>query len=84
LRIASTFPTPIDPATEQLSFLFHPRRQRWDEHFRLDGPEIVPLTPKGRVTEHLLQLNGAERVFERDILIRMKRYPCGNPIVAEL
>jgi HNH endonuclease len=28
----------LDPATQELVCLFHPRQDRWDEHFRIVGP----------------------------------------------
>ena len=34
--------------------LFDPRRDSWDEHFKLDGPIIQPLTPVGEVTTRML------------------------------
>jgi hypothetical protein len=39
--------------------LFHPRRQRWSDHFRwsLDGIEIVGISPVGRVTVEALNMN---------------------------
>jgi hypothetical protein len=66
----------VDPETENPTFLFHPRRQRWEDHFRLDGANIVPLTPIGRATAFLLQLNSIERVQERIMLLKLGRYPC--------
>lgn len=45
--------------------LFHPRLDRWAEHFRRQGLQIVGLTPKGRATARLLRLNAPERVDER-------------------
>jgi 5-methylcytosine-specific restriction endonuclease McrA len=39
-----------DPLTDEPTFLFHPRRDRWVNHFRLDGATIQPLTPEGRAT----------------------------------
>jgi len=59
----------IDRDTGELTPLYHPRRDRWSEHFRLNGPEIVPRTPIGRATIRLLQLNRPERLVEREILI---------------
>jgi hypothetical protein len=56
--------------------LFNPRQQRWDEHFRLSGARLVPLTATGRVTVFLLQLNATERVKERQLLIELGVYPC--------
>ena len=33
----------IDPDTGQAILLFHPRRDRWSDHFRLDG-RILPIS----------------------------------------
>lgn len=65
----------IDPETGEGVFLFHPRRDNWKDHFRLEGPHIVPLTPKGRVTLFLLNINTPERLQERELLIKMGFYP---------
>jgi hypothetical protein len=46
-----------DPATGRTIPLFHPRRQRWDNHFRWQGVTVVGLTPTGRATIAALQLN---------------------------
>jgi HNH endonuclease len=64
-----------DPETGNPTFLFHPRRQKWDDHFRLNGATIEPLTPEARVTEFLLHFNDSERVQERRLLIRFELYP---------
>jgi hypothetical protein len=40
--IAST-----DTVTGELVYLFNPRKDRWSDHFRLDGATIVPLTGVG-------------------------------------
>ena len=37
--------------------LFNPRQQKWHDHFAVNGARIVGLTPTGRVTIALLQLN---------------------------
>ncbi len=65
----------LDPETGQLVSFFNPRTQRWGDHFRLDGATIVPLTPEGRVTVAILQLNHPDRVVERQSLIRAGEYP---------
>lgn len=65
-----------DPDTGDPTFLFHPRRHPWDDHFQLQDELIEPLTAEGRVTVFLLRLNSAERIAERHLLIRQKRYPC--------
>jgi len=65
-----------DPVTGNATFLYHPRRHSWEQHFRLQSGVIVPLTPEGRVTVFLLELNAQERVDERETLILLGRYPC--------
>lgn len=55
----------IDPDTGDLVAFFHPRKQRWETHFRLSEGYITGLTPEGRVTERLLRFNDPERVLER-------------------
>jgi hypothetical protein len=60
----------IDPETGQLTPLFHPRRDRWDEHYQVRGGEIVALTAKGRVTVSLLRMNRPTRIKERRLPLR--------------
>ena len=55
--------------------LFNPRTERWDQHFRLDGGIVTPLTDTGEVTARLLRFNLAERVVERVALQSAGRYP---------
>jgi hypothetical protein len=59
----------VDPLTGEIVPLFHPRRDRWAEHFRIVAGRIEPLTATGRVTVRLLQLNASERVEERELLV---------------
>lgn len=59
----------LDPDTGAIIPLFHPRWERWMDHFQLRGAEIVPLTSTGRVTVRLLQLNHPDRIEERDLLL---------------
>lgn len=59
-----------DRATERIVPLFHPRRDRWRDHFHLDGVMITPKTDRGRVTVQLLLLNRATRLAERTLLIQ--------------
>jgi HNH endonuclease len=63
--------TSIDPQTGQITPLFHPRRDRWSDHFRLVGATIEPCTAIGRVTVRLLQLNRPDRLKERELLLRL-------------
>jgi hypothetical protein len=55
-------PSSYDPLTDELVRLFHPRQDRWEEHFRFDGPIIVGVTAAGRVTAELLQMNSPKRI----------------------
>ena len=59
----------LDPATGAIVSLFHPRRDRWGEHFQLNGAQFIPLTPTGRATVRLLQLNHPNRFVERERLL---------------
>ena len=47
----------IDPGTGRRVALFHPRRQRWADHFRWDGVRVVGRTATGRATMEALQMN---------------------------
>jgi hypothetical protein len=62
--------TSIDPTTGAIEPLFHPRKNRWSEHFQLIDGRIEPLTPIGRVTARLLQFSRPERIAERLVLAR--------------
>jgi hypothetical protein len=65
----------IDSVTNRVVRLFHPRRDRWTHHFRLEQGRILPRTAVGRVTEFLLQLNRADRVRVRQLLSFKGLYP---------
>lgn len=66
----------IDWETELIAPLFNPRKQKWSEHFHLNGIVIEPLTPEGRVTVFLLKLNQSERLAERYLWSQIGSYPC--------
>jgi hypothetical protein len=68
-----------DPQTGEPTFLFHPRRDKWDEHFSLDGATIEQHTPEARVTARLLNFNDESRKEQRDILLLRGTYPCLTP-----
>ena len=61
--------TGVDPLTGELVHLFHPRRDRWTEHFSLQDVRIVGITPIGRATVHLLSLNDPRRLELRWALV---------------
>lgn len=62
--------TSIDPDTGEIAPLYHPRRDRWADHFRLSGVVLVAQTPAGRATLRLMQLNNPDRMAERELLLR--------------
>ena len=63
--------TGFDPANKEIVPLFHPRRDRWDEHFVQRGPRIEGLTIVGQTTVWVLGMNDARRVDLRaEILAR--------------
>lgn len=59
----------LDPETQYLTPLFHPRRDAWSEHFLWDGPRITGHTPIGRTTVAVLRINLSVRVEHRWLLI---------------
>lgn len=57
-----------DPETNQLVRLFHPRTDRWSDHFRWQESVVVGITPIGRATVQLLEMNDPLRVELRRVL----------------
>ena len=49
--------TAVDSQTGRKVSLFHPRRQRWPDHFRWNGLTTIGLTATGRATIAALQMN---------------------------
>jgi hypothetical protein len=60
----------IDPASGEITRLFHPRGDLWSVHFSLQKPEIVGKTPVGRGTAALLGFNLPRRLQARMAVIR--------------
>ena len=56
----------IDHTMNALVPLFHPRRDRWDEHFVETGGVIAGTTPVGRATVAVLDINHPARVALRN------------------
>jgi hypothetical protein len=65
----------LDPQTGEPAFLFHPRLDRWDEHFRRIGAQIEGISPKARTTVRLLHMNDDEQFLQREVLIEFGLYP---------
>jgi 5-methylcytosine-specific restriction endonuclease McrA len=66
-----------DPTTGEQVPLFHPRRQRWQDHFAWseDCTLIIGLTATGRATVAALQLNRSGLVNLRRILHAAGEHP---------
>jgi len=52
----------VNPESGQIVPLFHPRRDEWAEHFRLEGLRIVGISAVGRATVEKLQFNSERRL----------------------
>jgi hypothetical protein len=65
----------IDPDTGQLVPLFHPRRDRWEDHFRWSHHELVGLTTVGRATIRVLAINHPDCLAVRAALILEGVFP---------
>jgi hypothetical protein len=61
----------FDPNTGEFSFLFNPRNQDWNQHFRENELVIEGLTPEGRTTVKLLQFNNEDRLKERQTIAKV-------------
>jgi len=58
-----------DMVTGRIVVLFNPRRQLWSRHFRWQGAWLVGLTPCGRATVEVLNINAPHRIELRKLLI---------------
>lgn len=69
--------TAHDPATGRRVKLFHPRRQKWSEHFRWSagGTRILGLTATGRATVEALQMNNGLIVNLRSLWVILGLHP---------
>lgn len=60
--------TGIDPETGLVTELFHPRKQRWGEHFQFENAAIVGITSTGRTTVRVLSMNDDDQLELRSLL----------------
>jgi len=67
----------IDPVTNTVIRLFHPREDRWSDHFQwsTDQSMIIGLTPSGRATVEKLDLNRKGVVNLRHVLTLIGEHP---------
>lgn len=67
--------TGIDPETGELTRLYHPRRDRWLDHFKWEGAVLVALTAVGRTTLYVLSMNDHVAVSLRRELMATGLFP---------
>jgi HNH endonuclease len=60
---------------DKLIRLFHPRKDVWHEHFKVENGLILPKTEIGEGTIKLLKLNEVNRIIERLDLIEAGLFP---------
>jgi len=58
----------VDPRSGEIVELFHPRQKIWSEDFLLREYRMVGLTPCGRTTVSVLNMNDLDRVNLREEL----------------
>jgi hypothetical protein len=63
----------VDPHSGQLVRLFHPRQDRWSEHFQWQGASLLGKTPIGRVTIQVLAMNAHDQQIVREELLQEGR-----------
>jgi HNH endonuclease len=62
--------TGIDRSTGQVASLFHPRRDRWFDHFTFEGVRIIGITAVGRATVQVLSMNDSRRLELRTEILK--------------
>jgi hypothetical protein len=65
----------IDPRTGRNTRLFHPRKDRWREHFKLRGEKLIGMTSIGRATVVALAMNHKSQLRIRRTWIRDDLFP---------
>jgi len=56
----------VDPTAGEMVNFFNPRYDELNEHFQLVDAALLGLTPKGRASVHLLQMNSRPRIQLRE------------------
>jgi len=54
-----------DPQTRRVTELFHPRNDRWNDHFERDGLYLIGKTAIGRTTIRVLNMNSEDQLTMR-------------------
>lgn len=65
----------LDPDAGQLTRLFHPRTDDWNDHFEWSGHVLVGRTPVGRTTVRVLAMNHPVTLAVRAALMAEGVFP---------
>ncbi len=65
----------VDSNTGEVVRLYHPRRDKWEEHFEWQGASLVGRTAIGRVTVDVLEFNLPHRIQLREMLMEEGVFP---------
>jgi HNH endonuclease len=67
----------IDPESGRAERFYHPRQDRWEEHFStsLESSEIVAMSSIGRVTLIGLKMNSKAQLVARQFWIQLGLFP---------
>ena len=73
----ATYISGIDPEDQATARLFHPREDRWEEHFLADtkSGRIEALTSIGRATVTRLEMNSEVQIAARRQWMRIGLFP---------
>jgi HNH endonuclease len=73
----ATHLTGSDPESHAVVRLFHPREDRWEEHFQvgIQSGEIVGCSPVGRATVTRLEMNSMAQMTARQQWMRLGFFP---------
>ncbi|HMV50179.1 MAG TPA: HNH endonuclease signature motif containing protein [Blastocatellia bacterium] len=73
----SNFVSAPDWLTRSEAALFHPRRQAWEDHFKVNRVtgEVEGLTATGRATISCLRINSPEQLRSRRLWMALKLFP---------
>ena len=73
----ATYLSGSDPESHMVVRLFHPREDRWEDHFQVatTSGEIVGCTPIGRATVARLEMNSMAQVVARLQWMRLGLFP---------
>ncbi len=59
--------TGVDPETNRITALFHPRRHHWADHFEWRGIHLHGKTAIGRTTIRVMRMNSEDQLALRSV-----------------